>query len=1134
MAPQNRELGQPHSASSSAPHFYDDAQHAFHIHPSAQEPRVILENTRARHSPAHSISILMASSESGTSSSSDPTQPLAVRPALLRKSGHLYKRTGVVRSWKPRYFSLEGTVLYYFKREGDAQPKGIVVLTGCHVTRTHDKKFYSFRIAHPHTSKVYDLAATLQSRTQDWIDALEHAAQLMIPSSSSVPSLASLTRSTSASSSTSNSGSRTRASTMGMRSSLSSGSFDAIDLDAIRVDDVTPPQQHKERLEALMGEFVHQARDDAAGWKLQIEHRDVKAYVRTASKLGAFKGVGVINAHPYKVLQLILDISKRHMLDPQLLTKQRVHVYDQHTFVDHLVYKAVFPAAPRDFLNITHWRVLSDGSMLVIAASILDDDREGMALCPKQEPKIVRANAILGGFLLVPNADYTSVTATYILKADVKSGIPQIMQTKLFVKQAFVIDGIRKALDDEDEHEHDGHDQEDETILRKSSAYPRVTNKTHFALSVTDAEKIPLDDFEENADVETPKNSLKKTKSASRIESHPHSEYGVSSVPAEYEELIDKALARMHEELREDDTDSWQFHSEKHGIKSFIRVDGSLTSSKGVGFLPFPPRTIFDVAIDASSRKSVDPQLAFGGSLARLDAHTHIDYFEYKPVFVVAGRDFCNLAHWRVLPNGTIVIVAQSIEDLALCPLKEPKVVRGDIHIACWQIVPNADYSGAHVTFMVKTDLKGSIPTRITRKVAAEQPFILLRIAELLKKKTSFTDVMALGPMKNVGKGDTHTTSSHTKTKTTVSSKTHTSVDASKEEPEAEREASPSNKTTKAAEQHTGDKMHAGHEAKRAAPSNKNTPQVLATYAFQFVVALLALKSVALPGSLHYLVVLALVGWFALQVHLGPSNMSPRRKLMIASFGPPDSGMILGTLEIDVSKTQTYMAAKRQASGDHITMTHIVLRAMGVALSKAPGVNGHIVFGNYYPAPTVDISCLVAVDGGKDLGVSQLPSCDTMDLHAICAKLRSDASKLRSGNDQEQKDRNQLLNILPTYVIRPVTNLIGWLGGAVGIRIKPVGVEKYMFGACMVTSVGMLGLDLAFAPLTPYAQTPMLVTVGSIKDKAVVVDGAVAVRPILTITTTIDHRYVDGSEAARMANYVKQYVEDPALLEPVK
>jgi len=41
------------------------------------------------------------------------------------------------------------------------------------------------------------------------------------------------------------------------------------------------------------------------------------------------------------------------------------------------------------------------------------------------------------------------------------------------------------------------------------------------------------------------------------------------------------------------------------------------------------------------------------------------------------------------------------------------------------------------------------------------------------------------------------------------------------------------------------------------------------------------------------------------------------------------------------------------------------------------------------------------------------------------------------------------------------------------------------------------------------------------------------VRPILTITTTIDHRYVDGSEAARMAKNVKRLVEDPSQLEPV-
>lgn len=1069
-------------------------------------------------------------------SSSDSTTPEALR--MPRRSGHVYKKSGVVRSWKLLFFSLEGSVLYYFKREGDVAPKGIVVLSGCDVRVTKDKKLYSFRISHPKTSKVYDLATTLPSRTEDWIDALQAATRFVPHSAMLLPPSMGRSESTNSTDSSSSRGLRTGSSS-NLRASLIS--FSAADLDAIRVDDnneepsamVVLPNQYKARLESLMAEFVLQAHDDAPGWKLTTEKLDVKAYVRAASKLGSFKGVGVIQQHPYVVLKLILEISRRHLFDPQLLAKQRLELYDQHTFIDHLVYKAVFPASPRDFVNITHWRVLRDGSILVIAASVERDD-----LCPKKEPKIVRAEAIMAGFLLIPSADYTSVTAKYITKADIKSGIPQAMQTKLFIKQAFLIDGIRKALEDDEQLE----------------TYPRVTNSTYFALSVTESERDNEDGYDDDVSEDAGEQDADQQQATDNQDDSSRGsseEYGRPTVPAEYKDLLEKAIARMDAEI--DDESAWVFHSEKQGVKAYTKVDGSLTSCKGVGHLAFHPRAILELATNASERTTVDPQLAFGGSLKRFDAQTVIDYFEYKsPVFVVAGRDFCNLVHWRVLPNGTIVVAGQSVEDYALCPLKEPKVVRGEIHLACWKIVPNATYTGADVTFMAKSDLKGSIPARVAGKAAAEQPFVILRMAEALKKKKNAGELSALGKVVNLGSASSAApppppsaaqrvsrTTSSTSRQTSNGSSSSKSVTFSssngvkatvsgKKEPEPEARAAVGSRPSRKA----SDRAEPKHQSKPA-PSTKNTPKVLATYAAQFVIAVLALKTVGLPQILHVGAILGLLVFFAVQVQLGPCTMSARRKLMIASFGPPDSGMILGTLEMDVSKTKQFIEAKRRASGDHITITHVVLRAIGVALGDAPSLNGHIVFGNYYPAPTVDISCLVAVDGGKDLGVCRLPEVDKMDLKTICSRLRGDASKLRGGKDKEQDDRNQLLRILPTYIIRPLVNIIGWLGGAVGIRVKPVGVERYMFGSCMVTSVGMMGLDLAFAPLTPYAQTPMLITVGAIKDKAVVVDGQIVVRPILMITTTIDHRYVDGSEAARMAISLSKYIEDPSLLEPV-
>jgi hypothetical protein len=225
-------------------------------------------------------------------------------------------------------------------------------------------------------------------------------------------------------------------------------------------------------------------------------------------------------------------------------------------------------------------------------------------------------------------------------------------------------------------------------------------------------------------------------------------EYGVPAVPAAYKEMIDSRLARMDKEMN--DEAAWQLHAEKHGIKVFTKVDGALTACKGETFMPFHPRAILDIAIDSTNRKEVDSQLAHGGVLKELDAQTVIEYFEYKSMFIVAGRDFCNIAHWRVLPNGTIVIVAKGIEDAELCPLKEPKIVRGDVHLAAWKIVPNAEYTGAQVFYMAKSDLKGSIPSRVAAKAASDQPYILQRITEALKKK-NLDAAIAKGKVKNLG-----------------------------------------------------------------------------------------------------------------------------------------------------------------------------------------------------------------------------------------------------------------------------------------------------------------------------------------------------------------------------------------------
>ena len=187
-------------------------------------------------------------------------------------------------------------------------------------------------------------------------------------------------------------------------------------------------------------------------------------------------------------------------------------------------------------------------------------------------------------------------------------------------------------------------------------------------------------------------------------------------------------------------------------------------------------------------------------------------------------------------------------------------------------------------------------------------------------------------------------------------------------------------------------------------------------------------------------------------------------------------------------------------------VTHIGIKAIGVAMKEAPFMCGRLIWGKFFPYPSVDVGCLVNIDGGKDLANAKIPNADKTSYVDIVNTLQSKADKLRKGKDEDWKKTTNTLQLLPIFLLRPLVYWVGFLGGAIGLDIPLLGVKRFPFGCCLLTSVGMLGLDQAFVPFAPYARVPLLVMIGAIKDKPVVVDGEIVVRPILTVTATLDHR----------------------------
>jgi 2-oxoglutarate dehydrogenase E2 component (dihydrolipoamide succinyltransferase) len=86
-------------------------------------------------------------------------------------------------------------------------------------------------------------------------------------------------------------------------------------------------------------------------------------------------------------------------------------------------------------------------------------------------------------------------------------------------------------------------------------------------------------------------------------------------------------------------------------------------------------------------------------------------------------------------------------------------------------------------------------------------------------------------------------------------------------------------------------------------------------------------------------------------------------------------------------------------------------------------------------------------------------------------------------------------------------------------------IDEMTGGTFTITNGGIYGSMLS----TPILNAPQSGILGmhNIVERAMVVDGEVAVRPIMYLALSYDHRIVDGREAVSFLVRIKECIEDP-------
>jgi len=263
-------------------------------------------------------------------------------------------------------------------------------------------------------------------------------------------------------------------------------------------------------------------------------------------------------------------------------------------------------------------------------------------------------------------------------------------------------------------------------------------------------------------------------------------------------------------------------------------------------------------------------------------------------------------------------------------------------------------------------------------------------------------------------------------------------------------------------------------------------------------------------------------------VKIRPLKKTPSwRKIALSTWRRPADPEVYGTLEVDL--TRAYAWREKHAGVEpKVTVLHMVARAVALAMERYPDLNGFVRFGRIYLRDSVDMFFQVATegdDGRADLTGVHLRELNRKSVHMISAEMAAKVERARKKKDTDLQKTSGIFNAMPGPLVRFVLWLVGFISYTLNIRFP--GIPRDSMGGCMISNVGSLGLDVAYAPLIPWSRVPMIIILGQAKPRPVAIEGRVEAREIVTLNATIDHSFCDGALLARMVKVVQEAFDNP-------
>ncbi|HEY6119574.1 MAG TPA: pyruvate dehydrogenase complex dihydrolipoamide acetyltransferase [Pyrinomonadaceae bacterium] len=209
-------------------------------------------------------------------------------------------------------------------------------------------------------------------------------------------------------------------------------------------------------------------------------------------------------------------------------------------------------------------------------------------------------------------------------------------------------------------------------------------------------------------------------------------------------------------------------------------------------------------------------------------------------------------------------------------------------------------------------------------------------------------------------------------------------------------------------------------------------------------------------------------------------------KRLVTSLGPVPHFFL--TTEIEMDRAVEMRKSVNALDPDlKISINDIIIKVVAAALMQHQQVNASYQDRSVRYYERADIGVAVAIEEGLITPVVR--SADQKSLSEIAAEVRELAERARNR------------------------------------KLQP---DEYTGATFSISNLGMFGIDEFTAVINP--PEGAILAVGAVSAKPVVRDEQVAVRQMMRVTMSCDHRVIDGATGARFLQTFKKFLENPLYL----